>query len=197
MTNANSKKFSTLLVLLACMLGLLTNASAFLPTTNTRVKVGFYPSESARRLFEDDDTSALNTLAQFGPIPFFAKLNDPEKYWSAVEDFERREGMSKVVAVRNVDAYFADPIGYALAKDRAENNGEINEYSKGYSGKTGVQKRPVFSLFMLLLTTWFFLIFIPGRVSELGVHPSATSGGLCIPSNTLVEDACNNGYKYL
>mmetsp|Transcript_24848 Transcript_24848/g.36760 ORF Transcript_24848/g.36760 Transcript_24848/m.36760 type:complete len:203 (+) Transcript_24848:47-655(+) len=140
-----------------------------LSTRNTATKLN---------LFEDDDISAFNCLCQFGPAPFIIRITQPEKYWEGVEKFQREEKTTRVLAVRNMDAYFADPIGWGLRREREKEFGEVIDYTK----KTGVQKRPVFSLFMLGLTLWFFLSFLPTRVNELGgIKPSALDGGWCPP----------------
>ena len=137
-------------------------------------------------LFEDDDISALNCLAQFGPAPFFIRLTQSDKYWAAVEKYQKEEGTTKVDAVRNMDAYFADPIGWGLKRERAKTYGEIIDYN---SKKTGVQKRPLFSLFMLGLTTWFFFSFLPTRMNELGgPKPSALKGGFCPPDVRVIDE---------
>ena len=84
-----------------------------------------------------------------------------------------------------MDAYFADPIGWGLRREREKQFGEVVDYTK----KTGVQKRPVFSLFMVILTSWFFLIFLPTRVDELGgLKPSALEGGLCPPDVRIIDE---------
>mmetsp|Transcript_32886 Transcript_32886/g.49627 ORF Transcript_32886/g.49627 Transcript_32886/m.49627 type:complete len:222 (+) Transcript_32886:70-735(+) len=136
-------------------------------------------------LFEDDDVSAFNALCQFGPSPFFIRITQSDKYWEAVNKFQKEERVSRVIAVRNMDAYFADPMGWALKRERAKDYGEVIDYTK----KTGVQKRPVFSLFMLCLTTWFFLSFLPTRVNELGgLKPSALEGGFCPPDVRIIDE---------
>lgn len=136
-------------------------------------------------LFEDDDVSAFNTLCQFGPAPFFVRTTQSSKYWKAVYKFEKEENVSRVLAVRNMDAYFSDPIGWGLKRDREKKYGEKVDYSR----KTGVQKRPAFSLFMLLLTSWFFLLFLPTRIYELGgLKPSALNGGLCPPEVRIIDE---------
>jgi len=136
-------------------------------------------------LFEDDDVSAFNALCQFGPAPFFIRITQPDKYWEAVDKFETEERVSRVIAVRNMDAYFADPIGWGLKRGRAKDFGEVVDYTR----KTGVQKRPIFSLFMLCLTSWFFLLFLPTRISELGgLKPSALNGGLCPPDVRVFDE---------
>ena len=154
---------------------------------NEKLKLSKIKQKKSRLgLFEDDDISAFNCLAQFGPAPFFIRLTQSDKYWAAVDDYQRQEGTTRVDAVRNMDAYFADPIGWGLKRERAKKFGEVIDYN---SRKTGVQKRPVFSLFMLILTSWFFLSFLPSRMNELGgMKPSALNGGFCPPDVRVIGE---------
>ena len=55
---------------------------------------------------------------------------------------------------------------------------ELGEYID-YSTKSGVQNRPVFSFFWACWCFYFFFIFLPARVTELGgINPSGFSNPL-------------------
>mmetsp|Transcript_658 Transcript_658/g.1321 ORF Transcript_658/g.1321 Transcript_658/m.1321 type:complete len:208 (-) Transcript_658:80-703(-) len=168
-------------------LALASAATTPFPSTDAFVPPPSYlshPSPNRLSLFEDDDISDFNALCQFGPAPFVVRLTDREKFWRSVDDFQAKEGCSRVVAVRNMDAFFSDPNGWVLARDRAEKYGEVKDYTK----KSGVQKRPVFSFFWTCLVVWFFFSFLPTRIGELGVHPSAFQGGFCPPDVRIIDE---------
>lgn len=133
----------------------------------------------------DDDTSTFDALLRFGPAPAAVRIFQPEKYEESVENFMKKEGCSRLIAVRNMDAYFSDPIGWALKRERAKDYGETIDYTR----KSGVQKRPVFSFFWAIFVFWFFIVFLPTRITELGgIQPSALSGGICDPSETVLVE---------
>lgn len=136
-------------------------------------------------LFDEDDISNFDALVRFGPAPFITRVTQPDRYWEAVEKYEKEEGCSRVEAVRNMDAYFTDPTGWVVKKQRAKFRGES---LPDYSGQSGVQKRPIFSAFWTVLLLWFFLILVPSRVGEQGISPSAFKGGFCPPSVRVIEE---------
>lgn len=137
-------------------------------------------------LFDDEDTSTFDALVRFGPAPFMIRLLQPDKYEAGVQKFMKEEGCSRVVAHRNMDAYFLDPNGWVVARDRATRRGEV---TPDYTGQSAVQRRPVFSFFWAIFVFWFFLSFIPTRVTELGgINPHALSGGFCTPDVRVVDD---------
>jgi len=146
-----------------------------------------------RALFDDDDTSDFDALLRFGPAPFITRITQREKYEAAVEKFQRKEGCSKVEAVRNMDAYFSDPDGWVLSRGRIEKYGEKIDYTK----KSGVQKRPIFSTFWAVFIFWFFLIFLPTRVQELdnSSKPKAFEGGFCMPDVRYYDEKGKQQFK--
>lgn len=184
------KRFlSNPVILLAVLLGVFAHRSSAFTAPSSRT---VSRRTTTLNLFEDDDVSAFNALCQFGPAPFFARITQPDRYWDAVEKFQKEEGVDRIIAVRNMDAYFADPIGWGLRREREKDFGEVIDYTR----KTGVQKRPVFSLFMLFLTTWFFFFFIPTRMEELGgMKPSALKGGLCTPDVRVIDSKGRESFE--
>merc|ERR1740139_2070217 len=132
------------------------SASGFVPISPRTLVI---PKSGSRLfLFEDDDMSAFNALCQYGPTPFFIRITQKERYWEAVDNFQKKDGCSRVLAVRNMDAYFSDPSGWLVARDREKKYGEVTDYTK----KTGVQKRPVFSLFWASFLFYFFFFISTG-----------------------------------
>jgi len=170
--------------------------TAFTPITSTRSITSAsrswtktVPKKSSTHLhalFDDDDISDFDALCRFGLATYINRVTQKDKYWEAVEKYQRKEGCTEVEAVRNMDAYFTDPTGWVVKRQRSEKTGEP---MPDYTGKSGVQKRPVFSAFWAAFCFWFFFIFLPTRIIELGgFHPSALDGGLC-PPNVRVIDA--------
>mmetsp|Transcript_15409 Transcript_15409/g.18270 ORF Transcript_15409/g.18270 Transcript_15409/m.18270 type:complete len:196 (+) Transcript_15409:99-686(+) len=164
-----------------CLCFILLHVSlAFAPVSSRTSQI----STSLHALFDDEDISNFDALVRFGPAPFITRVTQPDRYWDAVEKYKKEEGCSEVEAVRNMDAYFLDPTGWVVAKQRNKLKGEP---LPDYMGKSGVQKRPIFSAFWTVLLLWFFLILVPGRIGEQGIRPSAFKGGFCPPSVRVIE----------
>lgn len=137
-----------------------------------------------RALFDEEDTSTLDAFLRFGPAPAIVRITQPDKWEEAVENYIKKTGVSRVEAVRNMDAYFNDPNGWAVAKMREKKYGEVTEYKK-----SGIQKRPVFSALWAAWIFYFFFILVPSRIDDVGgVKPSALSGGLCVPDVRTIVD---------
>mmetsp|Transcript_20616 Transcript_20616/g.41254 ORF Transcript_20616/g.41254 Transcript_20616/m.41254 type:complete len:180 (-) Transcript_20616:328-867(-) len=125
-------------------------------------------------------------------VIFNIRITQKERYWEAVDNFQKKDGCSRVLAVRNMDAYFSDPSGWLVARDREKKYGEVTDYTK----KTGVQKRPVFSLFWASFLFYFFFLFLPARMGELGgVTPSALQGGFCPPEVRVINEDGSQSFE--
>ena len=82
-------------------------------------------------------------------------------------------GRNRVDAQRAVDFYFNDPNGFGCNELREKELGEKIDYSQ----KSGVQNRPVFSALWAAWCFYFFFVFLPARVGEIGgIHPSGFTG---------------------
>ena len=66
----------------------------------------------------------FGSLTRQGPVPLFIRLTNPDTYEAAVDKYARQEGCSRLEAMANMDAYFADPNGWAGDKLR-EKNGKM------------------------------------------------------------------------
>ena len=88
----------------------------------------------------------------------------PDFYEETVVTYMETKGVDRLEAQRRMDFMFNDPNGFGVNELREEQMGEkIN-----YNIKSGVQNRPVFSAFWAAWCFYFFFIFLPARVSELG-----------------------------
>ena len=120
-------------------------------------------------IFDDDDTSLVDTLLRYGLLPVIVRVSKPELYEEKVIQCMEKTGRSRVDAQRAMDFYFNDPNGFEVNEIRERELGESIDYSK----KSGVQNRPIFSACWASWCFYFFFIFLPTRVSELGgVNPS-------------------------
>ena len=138
-------------------------------------KQALRPAGVARRAFLDnDDISIWDTLFRYGPLPTIIRVANPEMYEEKVTELMETTGRSRVDAQRATDFYFNDPNGFGYQEIRERETGERIDYSK----KSGVQNRPIFSAFWAAWCFYFFFIFLPNRVSELGgVNPSGFDFG--------------------
>ena len=118
----------------------------------------------------------------------------PDFYEETVVTYMETKGVDRLEAQRRMDFMFNDPNGFGVNELREEQMGEkIN-----YNIKSGVQNRPVFSAFWAAWCFYFFFIFLPARVTELGgidfTPPSSTSWG---PTTkfTLIKSAGPRSYS--
>ena len=108
--------------------------------------------------------SIWDTLLRNGPISFGIRVARPDFYEETVVTYMETKGVDRLEAQRRMDFMFNDPNGFGVNELREEQMGEkIN-----YNIKSGVQNRPVFSAFWAAWCFYFFFIFLPARVSELG-----------------------------
>ena len=113
---------------------------------------------------DDDDGSIWDTLLRNGPISFGIRVARPDFYEETVVTYMETKGVDRLEAQRRMDFMFNDPNGFGVNELREEQMGEkIN-----YNIKSGVQNRPVFSAFWAAWCFYFFFIFLPARVNELG-----------------------------
>jgi len=127
--------------------------------------------------FDVDDLSPVDTLFRRGAIPFSVRLLRPQKWEEAVQNYIKKDGCDRATAQRSMDAYFNDPNGFIISKQRekamGEKPGDINR-------PTGVQKRPVFSAIWATFCFWLFFVFFPTRIEELGgINPTYGTNGMC------------------
>jgi len=165
---------------------------SILPSSSSRTNNIKHPTH-LHAIFDDDDISNFDALCRFGLATFISRITQPDKYWEAVENYQRKEGCSKVEAVRNMDAYFTDPSGWVTRRQRSERTGEP---LPDYMGKSSVQKRPVFSALWATFVFWFFLVFLPTRITEVGgIKPSALNGGFCPPNVRVIDENGKESFK--
>ena len=127
--------------------------------------------------FDKDDLSPLDTLLRRGVIPLGVRLFRPRKYEEAVENYMRKDGCDRATAQRSMDAYFNDPNGFIVSKQRQRSMGEA---VRDINAPTGIARRPVFSFFWAAFCFWMFFVFFPTRIDELGgINPSFGRGGVC------------------
>ena len=137
--------------------------------------------------FDVDDLSPLDTLLRRGVIPLTVRLTQSQRYEDAVRNYMRKEGCDRPTAQRNMDAFFNDPNGWVVAKGRER---DLGEDFCDINAPTGVQKRPVFSALWAGFCFYFFFVFLPARVEELGgISPSLGSNGYCLETVKVVDES--------
>eukprot|EP00640_Fibrocapsa_japonica_P006967 CAMPEP_0113933872 /NCGR_PEP_ID=MMETSP1339-20121228/1195_1 /TAXON_ID=94617 /ORGANISM="Fibrocapsa japonica" /LENGTH=157 /DNA_ID=CAMNT_0000935381 /DNA_START=139 /DNA_END=612 /DNA_ORIENTATION=+ /assembly_acc=CAM_ASM_000762 len=70
----------------------------------------------------------VGSLIRQGPVPFFIRLTDPNKYNAAVDKYMMQEGCTRIEAMANMDAYFQDPNGWTLQKFETQKGGFAPDY---------------------------------------------------------------------
>lgn len=98
------------------VLGLVVGVTALAPRVSLRQprSLCVLRSESS----DDVGYGPIGSLIRQGPVPFFVRLSDPDKYERSVQEYMIREGVSRKEAQGNMDAYFENPTSWALQKFR-------------------------------------------------------------------------------
>jgi hypothetical protein len=98
---------------------------------------------------DENGYDPLGSLTRQGLVPYFIRIVNPATYDSAVAKYMKLEKCSKTEAMANMDAYFADPNGWAARKIR-EKKGLVPklDYVNANQDKTG----------LLLTLSWSILI---------------------------------------
>ena len=99
----------------------------------------------------------FGSLVRQGPVPFFIRLSDETKYEMAVLNYMAQERCGRREAQGNMDAFFADPNGWALDKI-ATKEGKVQgfDYAKA---NTNPQQLVLTSAWVGLLLSIAGLIF--------------------------------------
>jgi len=71
---------------------------------------------------------AFGSLTRQGLVPYVIRVVKPDTYAAAVAKYAAKEKCSKLEAMANMDAYFADPNGWAGDKLREKNGGKKRDY---------------------------------------------------------------------
>lgn len=98
---------------------------------------------------DENGYDPLGSLTRQGLVPYFIRIVNPSTYDSAVSKYMKLEKCSKTEAMANMDAYFADPNGWAARKIK-ERKGLVPklDYVNANQDKTG----------LLLTLSWSILI---------------------------------------
>ena len=162
-------------ILLATLL--LGSTTAFQPVTVRRSSAALRPGALAplratdeelgefwAPLINGDDADgypAFGSLVRQGPVPFFIRLSDSNKYDQAVVEYMAKAKCGKREAQGNMDAFFADPNGWALDKI-ATDEGKVAPYDYA-NANTNPQQ-------LVLTTAWVgVLASIAGLVFKIKV----------------------------
>jgi len=137
-----------------------------------------------------NDLSPLDTLLRRGFIPFSVRLTQNSRYEEAVLNYMEKDGCNRATAQRNMDAYFCDPNGWVISKQRTKNLGE--DFGD-INGPTGVQKRPLFSLIWGAFSIWVIFSYFPAKIAANGgIRPT----GFCMTERVKTADGKKICPKY-
>lgn len=104
---------------------------------------------SMKMVDDENGYDPSGSLTRQGLVPYFIRIVNPSTYDSAVSKYMKLEKCSKTEAMANMDAYFADPNGWAARKIK-ERKGLVPklDYVNANQDKTG----------LLLTLSWSILI---------------------------------------
>eukprot|EP00618_Florenciella_parvula_P035001 CAMPEP_0119506598 /NCGR_PEP_ID=MMETSP1344-20130328/26768_1 /TAXON_ID=236787 /ORGANISM="Florenciella parvula, Strain CCMP2471" /LENGTH=167 /DNA_ID=CAMNT_0007543155 /DNA_START=29 /DNA_END=532 /DNA_ORIENTATION=+ len=103
----------------------------------------------------------IGSLYRQGPVPLFIRLFQPEKYEMSVTQYMAKEDVDRNQAQGNMDAYFADPNGWALEKM----SGKDRDYYKIGTDPQQMILTTVWGGGITSLLLWIFLVRIPARMA--------------------------------
>ena len=107
-----------------CALAILVRVQSFVPRGTRLGRAMGTTKMMADELDPNVGYGPFGSLTRQGPVPLFIRLVNSDTYEAAVDKYARQEGCSRLEAMANMDAYFADPNGWAGDKLR-EKNGKI------------------------------------------------------------------------
>merc|ERR1711862_430524 len=84
--------------------------------------------------FDVNDLSPLDTLLRRGVVPLSVRLFRPQKYEEAVQNYMKKDGCDRATAQRSMDAYFNDPNGFIVSKQREGDGRKTRRYKPSNRG---------------------------------------------------------------
>eukprot|EP00591_Stephanopyxis_turris_P005644 CAMPEP_0195507684 /NCGR_PEP_ID=MMETSP0794_2-20130614/1085_1 /TAXON_ID=515487 /ORGANISM="Stephanopyxis turris, Strain CCMP 815" /LENGTH=146 /DNA_ID=CAMNT_0040634447 /DNA_START=224 /DNA_END=664 /DNA_ORIENTATION=- len=82
---------------------------------------------------QDDETTAgygpIGSLARAGPLPFFQRIFKADDYDQAVLKYMAKEGVDRMEAQGNMDAYFENPNDWTIQKLEEKKGGYKRDYA--------------------------------------------------------------------
>ena len=113
----------------------------------------------AKKMDDDEGYDPLGSLTRQGLVPYVIRIVNPSTYDAAVLKYMKLEKCSKTEAMANMDAYFADPNGWAARKIK-EKKGLVpkTDYVNSNQDQSGI----------LLTLTWsVFIVGLFLRVAQV------------------------------
>jgi hypothetical protein len=101
--------------------------STYVRTTRTTTSATFL-KDTASDFEPDSGYGLIGTLSRRGPIPFFIRVLQPQRYEEQIEKFMKEEGLTRADAMANADAFFDDPIGWNLYQIEFKKSGYKPDY---------------------------------------------------------------------
>eukprot|EP00568_Trieres_chinensis_P005714 CAMPEP_0183293256 /NCGR_PEP_ID=MMETSP0160_2-20130417/2011_1 /TAXON_ID=2839 ORGANISM="Odontella Sinensis, Strain Grunow 1884" /NCGR_SAMPLE_ID=MMETSP0160_2 /ASSEMBLY_ACC=CAM_ASM_000250 /LENGTH=200 /DNA_ID=CAMNT_0025454343 /DNA_START=22 /DNA_END=624 /DNA_ORIENTATION=+ len=86
----------------------------------------------------EDGYGPVGSLLRFGPVPFFLRLSDPDKYEQAVLKYQASEKCVRMEAQGNMDAYFENPNDWAIQKLEEKRGSAKRDYANLDEGQVAL-----------------------------------------------------------
>ncbi|KAJ8610595.1 hypothetical protein CTAYLR_007161 [Chrysophaeum taylorii] len=106
---------------------------------------------------DDEGYAPIGSLIRQGPVPFFIRLVDPDKYERSVQKYMLEEGCGRREAQGNMDAYFENPTSWTLQKLREKDGAPKYDYATANTTPKQLILTAAWALIVLALGTKIFL----------------------------------------
>lgn len=78
---------------------------------------------------DEEGYGPVGSLLRHGPVPFFQRITDPDKYEKSVQNYQAKAKCSRMEAQGNMDFYLADPNSWTFNELEAKRTGRKPNYS--------------------------------------------------------------------
>jgi hypothetical protein len=116
------------------------------------------PSRLFLKTSTEEGYGPIGSLIRQGPVPFFIRLTNPDKYEAAVKKYMALEKCDRMTAQGNMDAYFQDPNGWASDKLRARQTGQEIDYGRINTDKKSLILTGVWAIGITALFVRIFVV---------------------------------------
>ena len=148
-------------VLLATLVVIIATANCFrlpkvpLVSSSKVLPGGCRVTEGSLRMVSSDELDPavgygpIGSLTRQGLVPYIIRIVKNDTYEAAVSKYAAKEKCSRLEAMANMDAYFADPNGWAGDKLREKNGtGPKREYINANQNPFGLALTAVWAIFI-------------------------------------------------
>jgi len=105
----------------------------------------------------------VGSLIRAGPIPFFQRVTNPDKYDQAVLKYMASDNCDRTEAQGNMDAFFENPNDWQFQKLQEKNGAAKYDYANANTSPKDVALTGTWALIVVVFFTTFIIDCINGK----------------------------------